>query len=100
LGDGGEGGLGEKVVGGGVGEEEAADFEVEVAVSPAGFFEELLALVGGLVEDELEEAFNLGVALGCHALRRMVAGKQKAGRGGKSGPGGHQVFAGGLAAVS
>jgi hypothetical protein len=96
LGDGGDGGLGEEVVGGGVGEEETADFEVEFAVGAAGFFEEVRSLVGGLVEDELEEALDLCVALGCHAPQKMVTGKQNTGHVSKSGPGGLSSEEGGF----
>jgi hypothetical protein len=88
LGDGGDGGMGEKVGRGGVGLKKMYDLEVELAVRAACFFEEWLALGCGLVEDELEEAFDLGVALRCHTVGMMVAGIGESGCGGSFAPGG------------
>jgi hypothetical protein len=42
----------------------------------------VLPLGGWLVEDELEKAFDLGVALRCHAVGKMVTGIGEGGRGG------------------
>ena len=64
------------------------DLEVELAVRAACFFEEWLALGRGLVEDELEEAFDLGVALRCHTVGMMVAAIGESGCGGSFAPGG------------
>jgi len=70
LRDGGDGGVGEEVFGCGVGGEELTDFLVEFAIGPARFVEEGLALVGWLVQDQLEKAFDLAITLGCHSKDR------------------------------
>ena len=70
LGDGGDGGVGEEIGRGRIGCEELTDFMLQRAVGTAGFIEKGVALVGGLVEDQLEEALYLTVTFWCHAKDR------------------------------
>jgi len=46
------------------------DFVVKRSISTTGFIEKGLALFGGVVEDQLEEAFDLAVTFWCHAQDR------------------------------
>ena len=46
------------------------DFVVESAIGSARFVEEGWALVGWLVQDQLEKAFDLAITLWCHSKDR------------------------------